>query len=561
MGHDRAESGLRDWPSRRAWGVLLGAMAFSASFVLWFGRDIVFTADEATLISRAADLGVGDLVDPYVGHLIPVALIAYKALIETVGTTDYAPFQTLTLIAIFLLGAGVLVWASRRVPQPVALVPAVLLVFFPADVLHFIAGNGFVVVLPLAIGTWALVLWDRRDIPGDVGAAVLLAIAISTYTTGVAFAVGLVAFALLKDRRRLWVGAVPLLAYALWRVLIASSSGDAADADPSWANLLLLPAWTFQSIGDILVALSGIGFDFAAAGPLGDTTAGDVAAPVLATGFFALVLMRLRRDGFTDSFWSVVAIAAALFASQVLVWGSLDGRGEPGEERYLYPGAVVVLLLMIELSRPVRWDRTGLALLWSITAIAIVSASGFLLNEMDRREAGTGIARAQVTAMQILGSTDAPGLQRAKTVVKNDFDPVATARFEGLGFEEADLPDERALFTEEVDRFLTVALDVRLEPLPPGEVAGPCRTAAGGAITDRVLIPRGGAVLESRRDLNLGLGRYGARASRQLGLLPEDVPSLLAIPRDRGTRPWFLQIEPGSPGSLADLSLCRTPPD
>ena len=543
------------------------AMAFSASFVLWFGRDIVFTADEVTLISRAADLGVGDLVDPYVGHLVPVALIAYKALLETVGTTDYAPFQALTLIAIFLLGAGVLVWASRRVPQSVALVPAVLLVFFPADVLHFIAGNGFVVVLPLALGTWALVLWDKGDLAGDVGAAFLLAIAISTYTTGVPFAVGLVAFALLTNRRRLWVGAVPLLAYALWRILIASGSGAAADAGPSWANLLLLPAWTFQSVGDILVALSGIGFDFAGARPLGDATAGDVAAPVFATGFFALLLVLLRRSAFPDSFWSIAVIAASLFASQVLVWGSLDGRGEPGEERYLYPGAVVVLLLMIELARPVRWDRTGLAILWSITAIALVSAGGFLLNEIDRREAGTGIARAQVTAMQILGTTDTPGLQRAKTVVKNDFDPVATARFEGLGFEEADLPDERALFTEEVDRFLTVALGVGLEPLPPGYTVRSCRPAfeespsTDGAITDRVLLPRDGAVLESSRVLKLGLGRYGAKASRPLGLLPGGVPTLLAIPRDRGTRAWFLQAYAGSSGSLADLSLCPTPPD
>lgn len=556
----RTDPGPTGWPASWAWLAILAITVGSAGFVLLIGRNIGFTGDEMTLISRAADLDARDLLDPYVGHLVPIPLLAYGALIGTVGTSDYAPFQLLTFFAISLLGAGVLVWASRRLPQPVALVPAVLLIFFPADVLHFVAGNGFVVVLPLALGTWALVLWDRGDFRGDIGAALLLALAISTYTVGVAFAVGLLAWALLTDRRRLWVGAVPLLAYTLWRVFVASTSVDPGDVHPDWANLLLLPAWGFQSIGDILVALSGVGFDFGAARATGAATAGDLASPAFATAFFALLLWRFHRGDASTDLRAVAVIAVALFASQVLVWGSLEGRGGPGEERYLYPGAVAVLLMMVELIRPVEWSRTGLAILWSVTVLALVSACGFLLNVIDRKEAGTGVARAQVTAIRILASADAPGLERARTVVRNDFDPVATARFEGLGFEEATLSGERPYFTKAVDEFLAVALGIELEPVSRQRVVGPCRPLAPGVTPpDRATLPPGGTVLLATRDLELGLGRYGNRASRNLGLLPEGATALLKIPRDAGTVPWFLQVEPGSIGSLADLSLCRPP--
>jgi hypothetical protein len=565
MGYDRSDPGREGTPASWAWAVFLAAMALSSIFVLWVGKDVRFTADEMTLISEVAEMRVGDLFDPYVGHLVLVPLLAYKVLIETAGTGAYAPFQLLTLAAIFLLGAGVLVWGSRQLPQAVALVPAVLLVFFPADVLHFIAGNGFTVVLPLALGTWALVLWDRRTPLGDIGASILLILAMSTYTVGVAFAVGIALVALLGDRRRLWVPGLPLLAYGAWRVLIASQSTDVGDVGPVWSNILLLPAWAFQSVGDILVALLGIGFDFAGARDDGGNSAADFAAPTFAVGFFIWVMLRFRRGPMGSAFWTVSAISIALFASQVLVWGSLEGRGEPGEERYLYPGAAVVLLVAIELARGITWTRAGLATLWSATAIALVSATGFLINEVDRREAGTGMARAQVTAMQILASSPSapPDLQRAKTIVKNEFDPIATSRFEGLGFSEGSLPAVRPLFRGEVDRFLATALALDLERLPVGREIGPCSPARRqpGSGSRRAVLPDGEVILKSTRDLEVRLGRYGRAASWPLGPLWANQPARLFIPTDAGTRPWFVQVDAGSAGGVEDLLICRPPRD
>jgi hypothetical protein len=266
-----------------------------------------------------------------------------------------------------------------------------------------------------------------------------------------------------------------------------------------------------------------------------------------------------------SAFWTVSAISIALFASQVLVWGSLEGRGEPGEERYLYPGAAVVLLVAIELARGITWTRAGLATLWSATAIAIVSATGFLINEVDRREAGTGMARAQVTAMQILASSPSapPDLQRAKTIVKNEFDPIATSRFEDLGFSEGSLPAVRPLFRGEVDRFLATALALDLERLPVGREIGPCSTARRqpGSGSRRAVLPDGEVILKSTRDLELGLGRYDTNASWPLGPLWADRPARLFIPTDAGTRPWFVQVAAGSAGGVEDLLICRPPRD
>lgn len=549
-----------------AWLILALTSAFSWAFVLGFGQDISFTVDELTLISRAATLSPSVTFDPYVGHLVAIPLIVYKVLIETVGTASYVPFQLLTLVTISLLGAGILVWAGRRVPLSIALVPAVLLVFFPADVLHFIAGNGFTVVLPLTLGVWALVLWDERTRPGDLGAALLLTIAVATYTVGVAFAIGVFVAALLKERRRLWVGGVPLVAYAIWRFLVADASPDPADIGPEWSNLILLPAWTFQSVGEILVALSGVGFAFTGSSGAETWTPAEAIGPVFAVGFILWFVAGLRRGAGDVVFWATCAIAIALFASQVLVWGSLDGRGGPAEERYLYPGAVVILLIAVGLAQRVGWTSEITKVLWAATVVALISAAGFLINEFDRREAGTGVAKAQVTALRILDSSiEAPGLERAKTVVINDFDPEATARFEELGFEETTLSGERPLFTRTVDEFLATALDLRLIRLSGESRVGSCQPAiapstdSGPSTPDRLVIPEGGAILKSSRDLRLRLGRYGGKASWGIGTLWSGLPARLDIPEDDGTAPWFIQADKSSQGSLADLSFCRPP--
>lgn len=546
-------------PRPFVWALFLAGMFVSAMLALWFGRSVTFTGDELSILSLVADLNPGEMFEPYVGHLVPVPFLAYKVMLETVGTGNYYFFQMMGLAAIFLMGAGVLYWGTRRVPDLVALAPTLVLVLFTGDLLHYVAGNGFTIVFALACGVWALNAWDRDTWWGDLAALVLLSIGMLTYTVGVAFAVGLVVAALAGNRRRLWVAGIPLLAYVLWRLLVASTSTEIEDAGPDWVNVLLLPAWAFQGIGGVLETMLGVGFDFDGSAGAGQSI--GTVAPALAIGFFAAIVYRLRSGGIPRTFWTVAAIALALFTSQVLVWGSFEARAEPVEPRYLYPGALVMILMGLELARGIEWDRLKQGLLWFVAAVAIVSAVGSLVNSVKGIETATSMARAQATAAYILETVPNPPPEKSqpRTSIRKSFDPVATAGLPSLSFSEEELEGVDPKYSESVDLFLADSLDIVLEPVEEGAPTGRCRPALADGGKGVALLPEGPVILESTRNLSLSLGRFGKPASWKLGELPAGVPTRLPIPPDGATTSWFVQTNSGSAGTLADLSICRSP--
>lgn len=549
-------------PRPITWLVFVVFMALSATLALWFGRNVTFTQDELSIVSLVVDLEPAELFEPYVGHLVPIPFLAYKVMLEVVGTGQYAYYQAMTLLSIFLMGAGVLYWGCRRLPDAVALAPASVLILFTGDLLHYVAGNGFTIVFSLACGIWALNAWDRDTRWGDVGALLLLVIGLLTYTVGAAFAVGLVLAALIGNRRRLWVGGTPLVAYALWRILVASTSTELEDTGPDWANLLLLPAWAFQGVGGILEAMFGLGFSFDIPEPTGGNRFKGYLAPVLALGLIGLIVWGVGKRTIRKDFLVVASIAIALFSSQVLVWGSLGPRAEPLEPRYLYPGALVVILIGIEILRGIAWDRTGLKVLWLAATVAIISSAATLGQSVERVELATNLTRAQATGAYILQTVpEPPPLDNpARTNIRISFDPVATRGFPSFSFDETELDQVDPKYSRAVDLFLAGSLRLRLRPAKPGDETGPCapaliRSTADG--TTRAIIPKGGAILRSTQGVELRLGRFGRNASWDIGHLRPGESAELAIPLDSESRPWFVQVPEDSSGSLDDLVICQ----
>lgn len=549
------------WPVRWATPgrVLVAGMSLSAIFVFAFGRRASFSGDEFSIVSLVARLEPSELFEPYVGHLVTIPLLVYRATLEVFGPGDYFAFQALTLASIFLLVWFLYLWARERVPPWVAVAPCLLLTIFPQDVLHYLAGNGFVIVFALACGLGALYAFERNSRKWDLVSFGLIILGLMTYTVGAAFAVGvLVAGLLARDRRRVWVAALPLLAYAIWRLTVASSSGEAEDVGPDFLNLLLLPAWTFQSIGGSLAALLGIDFEFAIPAP--EARVGEFIVPVLATAFLVLGGIVVGRGRAGSGLVVVAAVALALFASQTVVWGSFEARPGPGEDRYLYPGALVVVLLGLELARTLDWSPFRVKALWLVT-IASLSSSIGILAASGNREALANLVRAEVLAVTLLDSTAEPPAvrQQPRDALRRSFDSVDGARFGYLGFTESELAGSAVAWGSTVDAFLAESLDLRLRPVPPGVVPRDCAPAASGVVSirTRAELPVGGAILYSTRLLRPLLGRYGEGATVRVGNLPALRPALLRVPRDDGQTRWFLTTGRRSSGTMTDLVVCR----
>ena len=552
--------------SRKAWITLGAGALLSAVLALWLGRKVSFTVDEYSWISLAGEGGLGDVLEPYVGHLIVLPRLAYWLVLELNGASSYAIFQVLALASLFLMVGLLFAWLKERVPAWVALAPCLVILIFPVDHLHYLTGNGIVISLAMAFGIAALIAWERGSRGGDLLAFGFLILGLLTYTITAAFAVGLVIAALVERRwGRIWVGLLPLALYGVWRLVAVSSGVEEVEGGPEWDNLLLLPAWSFQSLGAVLAALTGLGFDFSqlAGGPALEQ--GRALGPALATtAALAIGWWFWTGRRATMSFWITGATLLALFASQVLVWGTIEAR-DPGAPRYLLPGAVVVIMVAAALLTGAKWGRTAFMGLWIVALSSVVISIGILANNTAWFETVERGAKAEITAIRLLENSGKRPLSPAaqpRDRIRPEFSFEASSVYGNLGFALEEVDREPGWVGKRVDTFVAESLRIGMRPLPPG--AGPpkgCRPAVGGEeavpYRTRVTIPNPGAVLRASAELELALGRFGPWPAVELGPLGRGDVRKLWLPFDGGRVEWYVQATPERSGTLADLEICR----
>ncbi len=145
-------------------------------------------------------------------------MLVFKALFSTVGIDSYVPYRVAGLAIHCGVAVLLFAYARRRAGDVLALAAAATVLFLGTawqDVLWPFQ-IGFLGSLAAWIG--ALLALDREDRRGDVAAAVLLALALSSSSLGIPL---LLAFALevlgRPDRRaRWWVIAAPAVLYGAW---------------------------------------------------------------------------------------------------------------------------------------------------------------------------------------------------------------------------------------------------------------------------------------------------------------------------------------------------------
>jgi len=548
---------------KAAWVVLVAGTLISAVAVLLFGQEVFFTVDEISWISASADFNLGNAFKPYVGHLVVIPKTIYWLVLETVGIRRYVLFQMMTIVSLFLMAALMFEWLRRRVPPFVALAPVLIVLIFPVDHLHYLTGNGITIALALAFGIAALIAWDRSTARGDLLALVLLILGLLTYTIAAPFAIGLLVAALIsKQWGRVWVGLLPLLLYGIWRLVAFETEVEKLEGGPEWDNLLLLAAWSFQSLGAVLAALTGLGFDFSSVGGGPAVEQGRFLGPALATtSLLALGWWFWQGRRASTDFWLTGSILIALFASQVLVWGTIDFR-DPGAPRYLLPGAVLLTLTTAALLRGVGWKRAPFIALWVVTASSLTISLGILVKSSDWLEDVKLSTRAEVTAINSVESSRkkpiAPALQPRQRV-RPDFNFRKASRYGNLGLSDVEISSAPELVGVRIDKFIAESLRLSLTPVPPGTGLEGCRPAVkdkGAGFRPRVEISNPGAILKSSQDVSLSLGRYGSRPRVRLGVVPRGTAKKLYLPIDGDKKPWYLKADSGSAGTLADLEIC-----
>ena len=529
------------WFDRMAWPLFAVAAVIATILILWLGRDRTLSADEMIWFMQTPDLDLGGAIEPHVGHLILTTRLVYKAVFSVFGV-GYLPFQLLTIATVVLTAGLFFAYAGRRVGKLAALAPTLVLLVFGSDSAHLLAGNGFTVIGALACGLGALLALDRDDRRGDVIACALLCLGVVTYTVALPFVVGAAVFVgLREDRwRRAWIVVIPVAIYVAWW-LWALGSDSSSESQITLSDVLLFPSWAYQSLSSTLGALAGLDYSYA-----GSTIE---AGPTLAVLALIGVGWRFRRGPVPKLLWAALAIAVSFWLMGAI---SKDLLRTPDSARYLYPGALVVLIAAAWVAAGMRWRRSALV------ALFVVAAAGVFTNIALLRDNG-GLNRFNAIGQRaILAGIEIAGPNANPSYIPDDgpqsitlaFQPehatgaylAAADRYGSIGYSPEEVRGLVDPFRELTDHSLVGALGLALTP-SPGDVPreGCVELGPGPGATPLLELEPGQTLaLESDQAAAVKVGRFAATPSVDVGTAQPGELQTLTVPADQIPDPWHV---------------------
>jgi hypothetical protein len=379
-------------------------LAFSAAalasiaYVLWLGRGQTLILDEWSYLLHAREWSPTALLEPHNGHLIVFPILVLKLMYGVLGISSHLPYQLLAVLLNVLIAALLYVFARRSVGPLVALLPAVLMLFYGAGWDAFVTGYQLPNLFSIAAGLLALLFVRRGDLRGDVLACFALFVSLASVSVGIAFAAGIAVALLLRGRkaaiRRAWVLLIPAVPYVVWFIWARRFH----QAEVTAANVGALGSGIFDQLAAIFSGITGL-----AAAPGSTNLTAAVGArpswgPTLVVLALVGVALALRHRRPSHSFFIALA---ALFVYLATVALALGENRPPDASRYVYMGTVLTLLVLIEAVRGMRPNRVwaiGLAtaLFFSLLANGALMGAG---SRVVRLESATN--RAQLGALEI----------------------------------------------------------------------------------------------------------------------------------------------------------------
>jgi hypothetical protein len=524
--------------------VAAAALAY-AVLALYLTRDSVPTLDSLSWLTDAVAAPTpGELAAPHNGHLIALTRGLYSLVLRVFGAEPVA-IEMIGIVSVAATACLAFVLLRRRIDVLPAAAGSCLILFLGCSPV-LLDPTVAVFAQSTALGLGAIVALERRTLSGDVAACLLLLVGVAAFTVGLAFIAGCaVLVAVRRTLRDAWIVVVPVAAYVAWWAW-AQPSGDGT-VEASAANLLLIPSFVADSLAAGLAALAGLGLDLnATAGP------GEIAVGwgrIMAIAFLLLLAYRARRGELTQPLVVYLVTALAYWTMGALVSDD-EGRG-PLIDRYAFPSAVLCLLMVGELIRPVRVSRRVIVGTLLVLAVALPPNLAQLRFEGQEIRARSEIAKADLGVAELARADIDPGLRVSAGLVA----PVTAgeylsmaAEYGTLGFSPDELPVQSPPIRHQADESLVRAL--ALAPAPTEQrLRGCARLPVEG---DEIELPPGGAALSLPRGGELWLRRFGDEFVAPLPLPPG--AAALEIPTDALADPWLASVSTTGAAEVCPLA-------
>ncbi len=542
---------------RWTWVALAVLAAGTFAVALYAGRGTSPFFDEWTFLITRRGSDLGTWLDPHNGHLSLVPVLLHKALFSLGGLDGYWLPRAVTALLHIGVGLAVFRFAAVRLGGPAALIPTALILGLGLGSEDFLWPFQIGFLCSILFGLLALTALASPRRRSGVVALLALLLSVASSGIGVVFlGAAIVWSALDRQPKKIAAVAIPAVLYAIW-----FAAYGAGDGQSKASNLADVP--------DYMVKMAAAGFGgLAGLGP-------EVGLVLLVTavGGVAFALSRPQR---------VSPLLAALLVAPLALWAltalSRAHLGEPGAQRYVYPSAVLIVLLGLELLRRTQPSSRTLVVLGALTAFFLAAGAGDLRNEGRALRGNAEMLRAQIAAFGLLKDPQVPAdflpaAQVAPQLHASDLSGITGAygplvddpRGELAGATEAaqlgadaTLLRAEAVRTNAVDE--TPAVDTAGAPALYTPAAGDvpskagCASAQVGTGQSEVAVPAGAQVVVTTRDpASLAFRRfadgYGPDGQRPLPAQPVVIaPAADRIP---DSTPWRVQVTGGG-----ELKVC-----
>jgi hypothetical protein len=334
-------------------------------------------------------------------------------------------------------------------------VPAAVIAFLGSGGEAFLTSLDYNALIATLACLLALLCVEKRTVQADLGACVLLLVGVASFTNALAYAAGLaVELFMISRLRRIWIALTPVALYAVWRV--EHGLPTAIAGHPSEHPLTVvresgqIAAGAFAGVAGVQLATM--------------RHARLIALAVALVMLFALLLAvrgRLYRDA---RFLNLIVAGAVLWLMIGYARGALN---DLYGSRYVYQGAVVAVLILVELWAPLA-GRARLAV-FAVVAAALTSVA---LNTHWLFDAGSywrslsTSVRAKLTALDIARDTASSDYRPSREwafeyiTAGRYFDAVHA--FGSAGVTDAQLRRDAEPERQAADRVLIGASEIRL---------------------------------------------------------------------------------------------------
>jgi hypothetical protein len=532
--------------------LLVVAMAVAAAVLLSYASGLTYFQDSWEFLMHRRDPSVDAFLNPHNEHIVLIPVAVEQLFLRLFGMDSPLPEFVLLTALLLATAALVFLYVRRRLGPWPALFAATLLLFLgPAwQDLLWPFQIGFVGSACFGVAT--LLALENNSRRWDLAARGFLVLAVGFSSLGIPFVVAAFVDVLQKRRllglRRLFVPAVPLALYGIWWL----GWGHRAESHFSVHHVLVSPRYVtegFTSSLDALLALATIANE-----AVGRS---QWALPLLALLVGLVVYGQISRPGVSPRLWPVLAAAATFWF--LAAFNEIPGR-EPYSSRYLYVGALFLLLIGAELLWRVRFRREAL-LVGGVLTIAVVGFNLVPLREgRDFFRSQTTLTRSDLAAIEIAQRSVDPAFGLSPEIAGTPFLNEITAgeylravsEYGSPAYTPAELEAADPSGRQQADLVLANALPVSIEPAPAGASLRDCRRVRPVARAPLALKPGVTLVrVPAGEAATIRLRRF---STSTYPLADEAVEAgtttQLTVPADAARRPWSLLVEAGQ-GALA----------